>query len=175
MPRPANRCAIADLDLGPLLCAVVVTTRAVNRRLDEWVTKERLNFEQATKPDPKSKKEEVRLRAFWWLYRARVAEIARGLQRGKKRKKQKHGDGDHGEHDDSAHEEATKIKNVQRIQFGKYMIDTWYYSPFPQVSKADCEPKVCEDRSCANASLTHPGVDTRNTWDTARCSSASSR
>ena len=116
---------------------MVVTTRAVNRRLDEWVTKERLNFDQATKPDPKSKKEEVWHRDCWWLYRARVAEIARGLQRGKKRKKQKHGDGDHGEHDDSAHEEATKIKNVQRIQFGKYMIDTWYYSPFPQVRETD--------------------------------------
>ena len=99
--------------------------------MDEWVTKERLNFDKVTKPDPKVKKEEVRLtvmagvvsRAFG------AVEIVLGLQRGKKRKK-KHGDGDHGDHDDSALEEATKIKNVQRIQFGKYMIDTWYYNPF---------------------------------------------
>ena len=32
---------------------------AVNRRLDEWVTKERLNFDEVTKPEPASKNEEV--------------------------------------------------------------------------------------------------------------------
>merc|ERR1712167_81817 len=29
-----------------------------NRRLDEWVTKERLNFDEVTKPEPASKNEE---------------------------------------------------------------------------------------------------------------------
>lgn len=55
-------------------------------------------------------------------------------QRGKKRRKRKDADDDK-DHEERAHEEATKIKNVQRIQFGKYMIDTWYYSPFPQVRR----------------------------------------
>lgn len=29
------------------------------------------------------------------------------------------------------HEEATKVKNVQRIQIGRFDIDCWYFSPFP--------------------------------------------
>lgn len=30
------------------------------------------------------------------------------------------------------HEEATKVKNVQQIQIGRFGIDCWYFSPFPQ-------------------------------------------
>ena len=92
-------------------------------------------------------------------------------QRGKKRKKQKHGDGDHGDHDDSAHEEATKIKNVQRIQFGKYMIDTWYYSPFPQV----CAPPASVTHAEIASAPDRAGVIGRSTSGIARCSSANSR
>ena len=29
------------------------------------------------------------------------------------------------------HEEFTKVKNISRIQLGRYEIDTWYFSPFP--------------------------------------------
>lgn len=29
------------------------------------------------------------------------------------------------------HEEATKVKNIQRIIFGRYAIDCWYFSPYP--------------------------------------------
>ena len=30
------------------------------------------------------------------------------------------------------HEEATKVKNVTRIQFGEWQMETWYFSPFPK-------------------------------------------
>lgn len=30
------------------------------------------------------------------------------------------------------HEEKTKVKNIQVIELGKFELDTWYYSPFPQ-------------------------------------------
>jgi histone acetyltransferase MYST1 len=30
------------------------------------------------------------------------------------------------------HEEKTKVKNIQMIELGKYELDTWYYSPFPE-------------------------------------------
>ena len=30
-----------------------------------------------------------------------------------------------------AHEEATKVKTISQIEFGKYISDTWYYSPYP--------------------------------------------
>ncbi|CEM01955.1 unnamed protein product [Vitrella brassicaformis CCMP3155] len=29
------------------------------------------------------------------------------------------------------HEQATRVKTITRIQFGKYLMDTWYFSPFP--------------------------------------------
>ena len=113
---------------------------AVNRRLDEWVTKERLNFDEVTKPEPASKNEEVgampgSVCAIGHSTQRRLCVIVVFVfgQRGKKRRKRKDPEDDK-DHQERAHEEATKIKNVQRIQFGKYMIDTWYYSPFPQVS-----------------------------------------
>jgi histone acetyltransferase MYST1 len=50
------------------------------------------------------------------------------------------GDGGHGgslhhgfsEEDLKAHEEATKVKNIDVIVIGQYSITTWYYAPFPE-------------------------------------------
>jgi histone acetyltransferase MYST1 len=42
------------------------------------------------------------------------------------------------------HEELTKVKYVDKIHLGKYEIDTWYFSPYPdEYGKA---PKlfICE-------------------------------
>ena len=41
------------------------------------------------------------------------------------------GHGQFSEDDLKAHEEATKVKNVDSISFGPYRMSTWYYSPFP--------------------------------------------
>ena len=30
------------------------------------------------------------------------------------------------------HEEVTKVKNIQSIQIGRYIVDAWYFSPFPK-------------------------------------------
>eukprot|EP00961_Rhodomonas_salina_P143328 1928640-Rhodomonas_salina.13 len=30
------------------------------------------------------------------------------------------------------HEEVTKIKNVNKIQMGKFIVQTWYFSPLPR-------------------------------------------
>ncbi|CAM9192401.1 unnamed protein product [Discosporangium mesarthrocarpum] len=36
------------------------------------------------------------------------------------------------------HEEITKVKNVQRVEIGKYEVETWYFSPYPDdYSKLD--------------------------------------
>jgi len=32
-----------------------------------------------------------------------------------------------GEADLREHEELTKVKNVNKIQFGKYLLETWYF------------------------------------------------
>jgi len=41
------------------------------------------------------------------------------------------GHGNFSEEDIKAHEEATKVKNVESIVVGKYHMSTWYYSPLP--------------------------------------------
>ena len=35
------------------------------------------------------------------------------------------------EKEEKEHEEITKVKNIQQIVLGKYQIDTWYFSPYP--------------------------------------------
>lgn len=30
------------------------------------------------------------------------------------------------------HEQITKVKYIDRIQIGKFEIDTWYFSPYPE-------------------------------------------
>ncbi|GAB0492775.1 hypothetical protein MMPV_004044 [Pyropia vietnamensis] len=42
------------------------------------------------------------------------------------------------------HEEATKVKNVQTLQMGRWRIDTWYYSPFPAEYANYSTLYVCE-------------------------------
>lgn len=43
------------------------------------------------------------------------------------------------------HEEVTKVKNIEIIEFGKYEIDTWYFSPYPEEYTKDSKKLyVCE-------------------------------
>jgi histone acetyltransferase MYST1 len=43
------------------------------------------------------------------------------------------------------HEEATRVKNIQKIVLGKYEIDAWYFSPYPDEFSKDIERLyVCE-------------------------------
>jgi histone acetyltransferase MYST1 len=42
------------------------------------------------------------------------------------------------------HEEITKVKNVNTIELGRYEIDTWYFSPYPE-EFAKCDKLyICE-------------------------------
>jgi histone acetyltransferase MYST1 len=50
-----------------------------------------------------------------------------------------HADEDHAEFDAHAlreHEEFTKVKNVERIELGRYEMETWYFSPLPPEAAA---------------------------------------
>jgi hypothetical protein len=42
------------------------------------------------------------------------------------------------------HEQQTKVKNIGRLHFGKYEMDTWYYSPYPDQYKELPQLWVCE-------------------------------
>ena len=36
------------------------------------------------------------------------------------------------------HEEFTKVKNIEKIELGRFEMETWYYSPFPPEYR-DCK------------------------------------
>ena len=43
------------------------------------------------------------------------------------------------------HEEITKVKNIEIIELGKYEIDTWYFSPYPEEFTQDSKKLyICE-------------------------------
>ena len=44
----------------------------------------------------------------------------------------------------SCYFQITKIKFVDKIQFGKYEIDAWYFSPFPEEYGKQCKLWICE-------------------------------
>jgi len=80
-----------------------------NRRLDEWVTLDRFDLGSATEEGK--------------------------LTRTSKRKYHDEEHEEEGELDLATlkeHEEATKVKNISRVVFGKWLMETWYFSPFPK-------------------------------------------
>jgi len=82
-----------------------------NRRLDSWIPKNKLDLNTT-----REKLREVRER------KRRYDEFT-------------HEDHEHeglAEADLKEHEELTKVKNVNKIQFGKYELETWYFSPLPR-------------------------------------------
>jgi histone acetyltransferase MYST1 len=42
------------------------------------------------------------------------------------------------------HEEITKVKNINTIEFGKYEVDTWYFSPYPEEFAVCSKLYICE-------------------------------
>jgi len=42
------------------------------------------------------------------------------------------------------HEEVTKVKNIDVIEFGRYEIDTWYFSPYPEEYSNCSKLFICE-------------------------------
>ena len=48
------------------------------------------------------------------------------------------------QHLEKEHQEKTKVKNIQVVELGRYEIDTWYFSPYPE-PYASCEKLyICE-------------------------------
>ena len=99
-----------------------VTFIGENRRLDEWVTQDRICAVAAADSPA-------------------VDEGKGGRQT--RNQKRRHDELNHTEEDDHAqdavsaalekeHLEATKVKNIMCIQIGNFDIDTWYYSPYPE-------------------------------------------
>jgi len=113
-----------------------------NRRLDEWVDEVRLDFSKietkasseahASKPEPTEETKSRQTRQ-----KKRLADEANNIQKG-------------AEEDsklsalEKEHEEITKVKNINTIEIGRYEIDTWYFSPYPEEFAKCSKLYLCE-------------------------------
>jgi len=104
-----------------------------NRRMDEWITKdavERIDVDGSLDVLRKGEKERIEAE------KRAVEQAARKRQR--KDDTLEAIEEEHGENDgmDEAslleHEEVTKVKNINKLELGRYVMDTWYFSPFPR-------------------------------------------
>ncbi|XP_044515523.1 histone acetyltransferase KAT8 isoform X1 [Gracilinanus agilis] len=105
---------------------------SVNRRLDEWVDKNRLALTKTVKEAVQKNSEK---------YLSELAEQPeRKITRNQKRKHDEinHVQKTYAEMDpttaalEKEHEAITKVKYVDKIHIGNYEIDAWYFSPFPE-------------------------------------------
>ena len=110
-----------------------------DRRLDEWVREERIEGGKnrstveggamdRRKKDGKRKYDEIN------TAKEHVSHGGHG-----------HGHGDTPLSGyEKEHEEITKVKNIACIEIGRYEIDTWYYSPYPDEYCKDNKLFICE-------------------------------
>ncbi|XP_003384225.1 PREDICTED: histone acetyltransferase KAT8-like [Amphimedon queenslandica] len=101
-----------------------------NRRMDEWVGSERISLDEG--PLEEAPKEDNLLDSL----NGRERTVTRNIKR-------RHDEINHiqktfDEMDpttaalEKEHEALTKIKYIDKIHIGKYEIDTWYFSPYPE-------------------------------------------
>ncbi|XP_064087872.1 histone acetyltransferase KAT8-like [Macrobrachium nipponense] len=101
----------------------------LNRRLDEWVTKERIDLSELYQRGDKSGTD---------LLSDQTA--GRKITRNQKRKHDEinHVQKTYADMDpttaalEKEHEAITKVKYIDRVQIGRFEIDTWYFSPYPE-------------------------------------------
>jgi histone acetyltransferase MYST1 len=118
-------------DLGPEGFEYYVHYPNFDRRLDEWVTFNRIDIHSSVDPsgkdgaDAKGKKNKRKFEEV-------AAESKKDEKEGKLGELEKE------------HDEITKVKNIQCIVLGKYEIETWYFSPYPEEYAGDEKMHVCE-------------------------------
>lgn len=114
-----------------------------NRRLDEWVPQSRVD---KTKPIPEIDSKPVS------EYTSIDGDSERTLTRNQKRKHDEinHVQKSYEEMDpttaalEKEHEAITRVKYIDSIEMGKYEIDTWYYSPYPEEYAKQKKLYICE-------------------------------
>jgi len=101
--------------------------REFNRRLDEWVSASRIKGlceKSATKNGSTSKDDKKSGR--------------------KEKRKLDDRDEEQKTAAEKEHEEITKVKNINTIELGKYEVDTWYFSPYPEEFAKCSKLYLCE-------------------------------
>ncbi|RMX53652.1 hypothetical protein pdam_00000362 [Pocillopora damicornis] len=138
--HPAEIIHIRPVDEGK--SEYYVHYHGFNRRLDEWVPMERVDLQQ----------KDVHMHVPIVEEKIDIEGPERKLTRNQKRKHDEinHVQKTYAEMDpttaalEKEHEAITKIKYVDKIQFGKYEIDAWYFSPFPEEYGKQNKLWVCE-------------------------------
>ena len=90
--------------------------KTVNKRLDKWVNESELSFPKHDKRRH-SEKDKHRTKR-----RDSVVENPNGTENETVKLTAK----------EKMMEEVSRVKNIQQIQLGQYVIDTWYFSPYPE-------------------------------------------
>lgn len=119
-----------------------------NRRLDRWLPQDHL---RALPKEEVERRETLAANALPKGVIAGVNNNSKRMTRGDKRKiDDLKLDDDHSNlapEDlvlEKAHEERTKVKNIDMIQIGKYEVDTWYFSPYPMEYRNCSKIYICE-------------------------------
>lgn len=116
----------------------------LNRRLDEWITLDRFDTASSGEVTPTTTTNHNDT--------LNGIENHRKLTRNLKRKHDEinHVQKSYAEMDpqtaalEREHEAITKVKYVDRIQLGKYEIDSWYFSPYPDEYGRQTKLWICE-------------------------------
>lgn len=106
-----------------------------DRRLDEWVPAERMHHEPdaARKGPACAPDREFGHRRATRNMRRKIDEINHVQT-----------SAEHDEALEKEHEESTKLKNIQRIEMGRFEIDAWYFSPYPDAYAQQEKLYICE-------------------------------
>ncbi|XP_022106004.1 histone acetyltransferase KAT8-like [Acanthaster planci] len=115
--------------------------KGLNRRMDEWIGTDKLNIVQE-QSDVKTGESAVIF----------DDQPDRKITRNQKRKHDEinHVQKSYAEMDPTTaalereHEAITKVKYVDRVQIGRYEIDSWYFSPFPEDYGKQPRLWICE-------------------------------
>merc|ERR1712156_340171 len=122
-------------------CEFYVHYENFNRRLDEWVPRDRIMVETSSYDGLEQGENGHDL-----------AETDRKITRNQKRKHDEinHVQKTYAEMDpttrllEKEHEALTKVKYIDRVQIGRYEIDTWYFSPYPEEYGKQPKLRICE-------------------------------
>lgn len=137
---PAELLEIRQNELNDGIIEYFVHFENTDKRLDEWVSIDRLDLSKGCLPKHSKIEQEV------------TGDLSkRKLTRNQKRKNDIASNVDliNDLDPDTAilekeHEEMTKVKYIDKIVFGKYEIDTWYFSPYPDEYGKQPKLFLCE-------------------------------
>jgi len=106
-----------------------------NRRLDEWVQEDKVDLSSVEKPSADNK------RSSSSIDLASSTDSTGGTRKITRNLKRRF---DEINYVLKEHEEITKVKNIEIIEMGKYEVDTWYFSPYPEEFTSCKKLYLCE-------------------------------